>query len=89
MLGAIPGGKTQREKGTSCAAPVVSGVAALLMSLQFAEYGRIDAEMVRQAILESSDPCDSLARQDCDHFMFGKLNIPGAVRFIKEESRKR
>ena len=39
LLGAVPGGKTQREKGTSCAAPVVTGVAALLMSLQAQRFG--------------------------------------------------
>ena len=53
ILGAASGGGTSLRKGTSCAAPVVTGVAALLMSLQDLEGDPIDAGKVRDAILES------------------------------------
>jgi subtilisin family serine protease len=47
---AIPGGEFERNDGTSMAAPVVSGVAALLM----AYYPELSAAQVRDILLESA-----------------------------------
>ncbi len=50
ILSTMPGGKYERQDGTSMAAPVVSGVAALLM----AYFPELDAPAVRAILLESA-----------------------------------
>jgi len=50
ILSTIPGGGYERNSGTSMAAPVVSGVAALLMSY----FPNLTALQVKQIILDSS-----------------------------------
>jgi subtilisin family serine protease len=50
ILSTIPGGGYERNSGTSMAAPVVSGVAALLMSY----FPNLTAVQVKQIILDSS-----------------------------------
>src|SRR5262249_38808388 len=79
MLGARPGGGTWRRRGTSCAAPIVTGVAALLMSLQRKRGAAPSAAAVRQAILESAIPCDPAEVAEPARCLRGKLNVPGAV----------
>jgi subtilisin family serine protease len=49
ILSTVPGGGLKRESGTSMAAPVVSGVAALLM----AYFPELTAMQVRDILLES------------------------------------
>ncbi|WP_373061627.1 S8 family serine peptidase [Gemmatimonas sp.] len=49
ILSTVPGGGLKRESGTSMAAPVVSGVAALLM----AYFPELTAMQVREIVLES------------------------------------
>jgi cyanobactin maturation PatA/PatG family protease len=82
ILGALPGGHTIRLSGTSCATPIVTGVAALLLSLQLARGEKPDPHKVRAAILESAIPCDVIATDDRDRCLVGKLNIPGAEQLI-------
>jgi subtilisin family serine protease len=50
ILSTVPGGTYERESGTSMAAPVVSGVAALLMSY----FPQLTAADVKRVILESA-----------------------------------
>lgn len=50
ILSSLPDGKTGKESGTSMAAPVVSGVAALLMSY----FPNVTAADVKEVLLESS-----------------------------------
>ncbi|MGH7461670.1 MAG: S8 family peptidase, partial [Longimicrobiales bacterium] len=52
ILSTVPGGGTERESGTSMAAPVVSGLAALIM----AYYPELTAADVKSVILESATP---------------------------------
>jgi len=82
MLGASPGGATVLKTGTSFAAPVVSGVAALLLSLQLARGLKLDPHAVRAAILESATRCNDKLFADCQRFLVGSLNIPGAYNLI-------
>lgn len=83
ILGAQPQTEeTTRQKGTSVAAPVVTGVAALLMSLQRAQGGSPDAEAVRAAILNSAISCDPNEVEEPERCLRGKLNIPGAFQLI-------
>ncbi|MGH7505769.1 MAG: S8 family peptidase, partial [Longimicrobiales bacterium] len=50
ILSTVPGGGYERQDGTSMAAPVVTGVAALIM----AYYPRLDAAGVKRVLLESA-----------------------------------
>jgi hypothetical protein len=82
ILGADSIGGVARQKGTSCAAPIVTGVAALLMSLQRLQGREPSAEEVRRAILESALPCDPDEVAEPERCLRGKLNIAGAMKII-------
>lgn len=82
--GAAPGGGTVSLTGSSFATPVVSGVAALLLSIQ-AELGRpLDPIAVGRAILETAVPCQPRSSPACRRHLVGTLNIAGAFTAIKE-----
>jgi cyanobactin maturation PatA/PatG family protease len=80
--GALPGGGVTRRTGTSYAAPIVSGVAALLLSLQRRYGQRLDAARVREALLASASDCKLEPVPDCRRLLAGRLNIRSAVSFI-------
>jgi cyanobactin maturation PatA/PatG family protease len=82
ILGAKPGGGTSRLSGTSFASPIISGVAALLLSLQIKQGETPDPSKVREAILKSALPCDADA-ESADRCLVGKLNILGASYLIQ------
>ncbi len=82
VLGARPGGGTANRTGTSMAAPIVSGVAALLLSQQLDRGQEADPRAVRAAILHGSDPCDSRQVGDCSRFLVGTLNVSGAEQAL-------
>ncbi|NET08254.1 MAG: PatA/PatG family cyanobactin maturation protease [Merismopedia sp. SIO2A8] len=82
ILGAKPGGDTVKLSGTSFATPIVSGVSALLLSLQ-RQLGEIpNPQKVRAAILQSALPCDLGDSKDQNRCLVGKLNIAGAMELI-------
>ncbi|NEP91247.1 MAG: PatA/PatG family cyanobactin maturation protease [Okeania sp. SIO2C2] len=83
ILGAEPGGGTIPLSGTSFATPVVSGVAALLMSLQLQRQEKPDPQKVRTALLQTAIPCLS---QDTRRCLVGQINISGAVAQITGET---
>ncbi|MEG3898947.1 MULTISPECIES: PatA/PatG family cyanobactin maturation protease [unclassified Microcoleus] len=86
ILGALPGtDEPIREKGTSCAAPIVTGISALLMSMQLQRGEQPNAEAVRQAILNSAIPCDPEEVEEPERCLMGKLNIPGAFQLLTGE----
>jgi cyanobactin maturation PatA/PatG family protease len=86
ILGANPGtDEPVREKGTSCAAPIVTGISALLMSMQLQRGEKPNAETVRQAILKSAIPCDQNEVEEPERCLLGKLNIPGAYNLLTGE----
>jgi cyanobactin maturation PatA/PatG family protease len=87
ILGAQPGtDEPIREKGTSCAAPIVTGISALLMSMQLQRGEKPNAEAIRQAILNSAIPCDPEEVEEPERCLRGKLNIPGAFQLLTGES---
>ncbi|QSV62327.1 MAG: PatA/PatG family cyanobactin maturation protease [Dolichospermum sp. DL01] len=86
ILGAQPGTEEPiKEKGTSCAAPIVTGISALLMSLQLQRGEQPNAEAVRQAILNSAIPCNPEEVEEPERCLLGKLNIPGAFQLLTGE----
>lgn len=87
ILGAQPGtDEPIREKGTSCAAPIVTGISALLMSMQLQRGEKLNAEAVRQAILNSAIPCDPEEVEEPERCLRGKLNLPGAYQLLTGET---
>ncbi len=79
ILGAAPGGGTARKTGTSFATAVVTGIAALLLSLQRKRGEPADPQSVRTAILRGAIPCDLGDESACRRLLAGRLDIPGAV----------
>jgi cyanobactin maturation PatA/PatG family protease len=82
ILGAIPGGATAGRAGTSFATPIVSGIVALLLSIQMQRGEPPDPHAIRDAILQSALPCNQLNDLDSRRCLVGRLNIPGAYAFI-------
>ena len=79
ILSTVPGGRYERNSGTSMAAPVVSGVAALLMSY----FPTLTAVQVRQIILDSAtrytDQMVLRPGSESERVRFGDLSDTGAV----------
>lgn len=80
VLSTVPGGGYARESGTSMAAPVVSGVAALLMSY----FPSLTAADVKQLLLETATPYGDtmVARpgsEGGEKVRFGDLSRTGAI----------
>ena len=78
IMSTVPGGGYDRESGTSMAAPVVSGVAALLM----AYYPSLTAADVKRIILESATRYATqqvVAPGDGGSVPFAQLSTTGAV----------
>lgn len=81
ILGAKPGGNTVRLSGTSFATPIVTGVAALLLSLQ-RQLQEADPQKIRRILLETALPCDFIFTQESRRCLVGKLNISGALTYL-------
>lgn len=81
------GGTFQTNGGTSYATPIVSGVVALLMSLQIRQGQKPDAYAVRHILDKTAIPCSDDGKTDCRRFMRGKLNIAGALEEIRKKQR--
>jgi subtilisin family serine protease len=74
----VPGNKYERESGTSMAAPVVSGIAALLMSY----FPNLTATDVRRIIVSSVAKHDQLVVKpgtDADKVPFNSLSVTGGI----------
>lgn len=80
--GAVPGGGIAPATGSSFATPIVSGLAALLMSIQKRETGSLDARAVREAILDSAISCQPPDAAECARYLAGTLNVRGAYALI-------
>jgi cyanobactin maturation PatA/PatG family protease len=81
ILGARPGSGTEWASGSSSAAALVSGVAALLLSLQAKRGQRPDPRLIRDVILASARTCDPQATPGCRQGA-GRLNVRGAVSML-------
>jgi cyanobactin maturation PatA/PatG family protease len=68
-----------RQKGTSLAAPIVTGVAALLMSRQLQVGRKIDAKAIREALLSTARACDSAVVEEPERCLRGVIDLPAAM----------
>jgi subtilisin family serine protease len=79
ILSTIPGNQYERDSGTSMAAPVVSGLAALIMSY----YPNLTAADVRRIIVSSvSKHTDQMVTKpgtDSEKVPFGALSVSGGI----------
>jgi cyanobactin maturation PatA/PatG family protease len=82
ILGASPSGGTALKSGTSFATPIVSGIVALLLSIQRQRGENPDPHAIRDAILQSALPCNQAKGLDSRRCLVGTLNIPGAYALI-------
>ena len=82
ILGAKPDGGTALKSGTSFAAPIVSGIVALLLSIQLQRGEKPNPQVVRDAILKSALPCNRQNNLDNRRCLVGSLNISGAYTLI-------
>jgi len=86
MVAAQPGtDEPARQEGTSLAAPLMTGLSALMMSVQLQRGEQPNAEAVRMAFLNSAIPCDPNEVAEPERCLVGKLNIPGAYELITGE----
>ena len=83
--GAVPGGGITTSSGTSYATAVVSGIAALLLSLQSKRGQTPDPQGVRASILQSAIACDEQPAPDCRRLLAGRLNVKGAMSIILQQ----
>ncbi len=81
-MGARPGGGTERMSGSSSSAALVSGVAALLLSLQAQRGQRPDPMLVREILLASARAWGPQAPPDGRRHDGGRLNVRGAVSLL-------
>jgi cyanobactin maturation PatA/PatG family protease len=82
IRGAIPGARTALRTGTSFAAPIITGVAGLLLSTQLRDGMKPDPRAVRDAIIGSALPCNLEQTSDARRCLAGVLNIAGAYGLI-------
>jgi len=82
ILGAAPGGRFVKRSGTSFAAPLVAGLAGLLLSARLKQRGHLKASDVRDArdaLLRSASICDLNDRRDCRRLLVGRANPVAAL----------
>jgi len=82
VKGAAPGGGTVSLTGSSFATPIVSGMAALLLSAQVQQGRSPDPLAVREALLQTAVPCQPRDSPECRRYLVGTLNIPGAYASV-------
>ncbi len=77
MLSSVPDDNYEISQGTSMAAPVISGVAAVLRSY----FPRLNAQQVKEAIITSTIPNDTLVKKPGteEYVPFSSLSLSGGI----------
>jgi cyanobactin maturation PatA/PatG family protease len=88
ILVATREGPPSLRTGTSYAAAVVSGVAALLLSREKQRGRAVRPAIIGQALLAAATPCDRQTTADCLRYLAGRINIPGAISLLDRWSKK-
>ncbi|MEA2623658.1 MAG: hypothetical protein QOH61_2568 [Chloroflexota bacterium] len=87
ISGPEPGGGVVTHKGTSCSAPVVAGVAALLLSVQLREGQPADPLAIREMLLETTRPCTlEEVHGEPESCLGGKLDVAAATLAVLERA---
>ncbi|MBI5915289.1 MAG: PatA/PatG family cyanobactin maturation protease [Bacteroidetes bacterium] len=86
--GAIGESDVGLRTGTSFAAPIVSGIAALLLSIQIKRGKKPDPEAVRKALLDTADGCKDWQTLACQRLLKGRLNAKKAYSFIHPDKNR-
>lgn len=87
ILGAQPGTEAPiREMGTSVAAPVVTGIAALLMSRQLQLGRQIDAAAILKSMLKTARPCLPAADGKPERGLSGALDLRACLTNLFSQS---
>ncbi len=86
IAAAVPGGGISPRTGTSWATPIVSGVAALLLSLQIRQGRRPDTGAVRAALLGTARGCEVEPAADCRRLLAGRLDLAAGTAQVMEEA---
>ncbi|MEO1452032.1 MAG: S8 family serine peptidase, partial [Bacteroidota bacterium] len=76
--GALADGGYGLRSGTSFATPYVSGLAALLLSLQQATGAQASPHQIKSILLETALPCPDKSSTQCARFLRGVINPQGA-----------
>jgi cyanobactin maturation PatA/PatG family protease len=78
VLVAATTGRVALKSGTSYATPIVSGVAALLLSIQKRHGQKPDPHGIKEVLLNTALPCAPQHSQEDQRCLAGRLNISGA-----------
>jgi cyanobactin maturation PatA/PatG family protease len=87
ILVATREGRPAPRTGTSYAAAVVSGAAALLLSRERKRGRAVRPGIIGQALLAAAVPCDRQTTADCRRYLAGTLNIPGTISLLDRWSK--
>jgi len=82
ILGAVSGGGTAKLTGTSFATPIVTSVAALLLSVQLKEGRQPDPQAVRAALLAGGRACNLRIGQEAAQCLAGRLDVTAALEHL-------
>jgi cyanobactin maturation PatA/PatG family protease len=87
IIGAAPQGAVAQRSGTSFAAPLVSGIAALLVASQIKHGLPPDPGAVREALLKTAIPCIPSGIEECSRVLAGRINIQQAIDHIQRGAK--
>lgn len=80
---------TKPVRGTSFSTPIVSGIAALIMSYAKMKNIPLSGNSLKDMFLQSAIPCVEQVEGSCDRFLKGSLNLPQLIQqFHQKETPK-
>jgi cysteine desulfurase family protein len=85
VRGASVDHEVELRTGTSYATPIVTGVAALLLSKQLNFNGHVSVEHVRNALLDSAVDCKQDPIPDCRRLLAGRLDVRSAFSTLTKQ----